>query len=195
MITEWNEAWWPDRPHDHEIGAAWCADGMIRAMIPHKIDKPCLFYVKQGDMSFRGDWSILMESNRPKPTYNVARMFNTLRGNWVGVSGGSDDVCAVGAFDDRANRLAVILVNFRFRHPSRRQVRLRIGDLPAGFANGKWREWTVDSNHSNAFSDANRCDLEMTDSGETGTGAFEYSKSMLANSVVMLELLKEGNDN
>ena len=34
MITEWNEAWWPNRPEDHEIGAAWCADGMIRAMIP-----------------------------------------------------------------------------------------------------------------------------------------------------------------
>ena len=23
MITEWNEAWWPNRPHDHEVGAAW----------------------------------------------------------------------------------------------------------------------------------------------------------------------------
>ena len=22
MITEWNEAWWADRPHDHELGAA-----------------------------------------------------------------------------------------------------------------------------------------------------------------------------
>jgi hypothetical protein len=45
MITEWNEAWWPDRPHDHEIAAAWCADGMIRTMIPKKIDRPCLFVI------------------------------------------------------------------------------------------------------------------------------------------------------
>jgi hypothetical protein len=195
MITEWNEAWWPDRPHDHEIGAAWCADGMIRAMIPNKIDKPCLFYVKQGDMSFRGDWSILMESNRPKPTYNVARMFNTLRGKWVGVSGGTDDIGAIAAFDDRTNRLAVIVVNFRFRHASRRHVRLNISNLPPKLANGEWQEWTVDSNHSNVFIDANRCELEMTGSGETGNSAFKYNKSMLANSVVMLELRNEIDDN
>jgi hypothetical protein len=68
---------------------------MIRTMIPKKIDRPCLFYVKQGDMSFRGDWSILMQGNRPKPTFNMARIFNSLSGEWVKISGGDDDVCAV----------------------------------------------------------------------------------------------------
>ena len=65
---------------------------MIRTMIPKKIDRPCLFYVKQGDMSFRGDWSIMMQDNRPKPTFNMARIFNSLSGEWVKISGGDDDV-------------------------------------------------------------------------------------------------------
>jgi len=187
MITEWNEAWWPDRPHDHEIGAAWCADGMIRTMIPKRI-KPCLFYVKQGDMTFRGDWSILMQDNRPKPSYNAARIFNSLRGDWIGVKGASDDVCAVAAFDPGSRRLAIILVNFRFRYAHRRQVALTIDRLPAALANGAWREWTIDSQHSNVFHDANRCELEMTQSGRIQDGKFAYERNIPANSVVMLEI-------
>jgi hypothetical protein len=191
MITEWNEAWWPNRPQDHEIGAAWCADSMIRAMIPHGVNKPCFFYVKQGDMSFRGDWSMLMQENRPKPAYNMARMFNSLAGDWLSIDGGSDDVCAVAAIDEHKARLAVILVNYRFRHAMRRTVRLGVDKLPAEFRNGQWREWTIDATHSNIFNSADRCELEETDSGKI-SGAFDYEKTLRPNSVVMLELLAPG---
>jgi hypothetical protein len=192
MLTEWNEAWWPNRPQDHEIGAAWAADGMIRAIIPKHIDKPCLFYVKQGDMTFRGDWSILMAGNKPKPTYNMARMFNGLRGKWVAVGGGSDDVCAIAAFDESANRLAVILVNYRFRHALRRHVQLRINNLPTELVSGRWQASIIDAQHSNVFTDVDRCELETVASGGVNKDPFVYDATLLANSVVMLEILSNG---
>ena len=188
MITEWNEAWWPNRPEDHELGAAWCADGMIRTMIPKKIDRPCLFYVKQGDMNFRGDWSILMQGNRPKPTFNMARIFNSLSGEWVKVNGGDDDICAMAALDSDRRRLQVVLVNFRYRYPVRRHVHLRIDGLPNSLASGTWEERTVDSLHSNVFTDQNRCELEITNDGNFNRKSFAYDRDLLANSIVLLEL-------
>ena len=188
MITEWNEAWWPNRPEDHELGAAWCADGMIRTMIPKKIDRPCLFYVKQGDMNFRGDWSIMMQGNRPKATFNMARIFNSLRGEWVKVSGGNDDVCAVAAMDSDQGRLAVVLVNFRYRYPVRRHVHLEAGKLPPAFAGGNWQESVVDSLHCNVFTDVSRCELETSSSGSIEKERFVYDRDLMANSIVLLEL-------
>lgn len=189
MITEWNEAWWADRPHDHELGAAWCANGMIRAMIPHHIDKPCLFYVKQGDMNFRGDFSILMAENRPKPTFNMARIFNSLSGQWVKVDGGDDDVCAVAGWDAERGRLAIVLVNYRDRYAVRRHVHLTSDKLPASLARGTWQEYTIDTVHSNVFTDANRCELERTRGGAIEKQTFTYDGNLLPNTVVMLELL------
>jgi hypothetical protein len=152
-----------------------------------------LFYVKQGDASFRGDWSILMAENRPKPTYNMARVFNSLRGQWVKVSGGDDDVCAVAALDESQKRLAIVLVNYRSRFPVCRKVEIRIDRLPAGFAGGDWRESVIDSLHSNVFTDADHCELEMTASGKFAPGrAFMHEREMLPNSVVLLEIVGNG---
>lgn len=191
MITEWNEAWWADRPHDHELGAAWCANGMIRAMIPQRIDKPCLFYVKQGDMNFRGDFSILMAENRPKPTFNMARIFNSLSGEWIKVDGGDDDVCAVAGWDAERGRLAVVLVNYRDRFAVRRQLHLTIDKLPASLAQGMWQEFTIDALHSNVFTDSSRCELEQTGGGRIDKPTFTFDRELLPNSVVMLELSTE----
>jgi hypothetical protein len=188
MITEWNEAWWPNRPHDHEIGAAWCADGMIRAMIPKKIDRPCLFYVKQGDMSFRGDWSILMQNNRPKPTFNMARIFNSLSGEWVRITGANDDICAVAALDAKQGRLAIVLVNFRYRYAVGRRVHMETANLPSSFVGGSWQESVVDSLHSNVFTDPNQCELEISKSGSIDKERFTFDRDMMANSIVLLEL-------
>lgn len=190
FITEWNEAWWADRPHDHELAAAWCADGMIRAMIPKQI-RPCLFYVKQGDASFRGDFSILMTGNKPKPTYNMARIFNSLRGDWVELRGGDDDVCGVAALDADARRLAIVLVNFRSRYPVKRQVHVSINRLPPQLAGGQWRESLVDPSHANIFNDANHCELEVTARGRIDGDSFSYDKAMLPNSIVLLELTRD----
>src|SRR5205807_6511733 len=137
MITEWNEAWWADRPQDHEVGAAWCANSITRAFIPGGIDRPCFFYVKQGDMNFRGDYSLLMKDNVPKASYNVAKIFNGLSGRWIAVQGTDEDISGVAAWDAERGRLAIVLVNFRSRYSLRRNVRLQINELPPSIRSGK----------------------------------------------------------
>ena len=189
MITEWNEAWWPDRPQDHELGAAWCASSITRAFLPAHIDRPCFFYVKQGDMGFRGDYSLLMQENRPKASYNVAKIFNGLRGSWVPVTGTDDDVSAVAAWDATLNRLAIVLVNFRDRYSLGRPVQVRISQLPSALKAGRWQESVVDATHSNIWNDQNKPELTVTRTGELPGKSFVLEAALGANSVTLIELL------
>jgi len=190
MITEWNEAWWADRPQDHEIGAAYCADCIVRAFIPNGIDRPCFFYVKQNDMNFRGDYSLLMANNVPKASYNVLKVFNGLSGRWVELSGGDGEVTGVAAWDPSKNRLAVVLVNFQYRYGIRRHVRLQIEPVPAALAGGSWREWTVDATHSNIWNDPGqpeKAELTETSHGPLNRG-LTWERTLAPYSVTLLEL-------
>lgn len=191
MITEWNEAWWADRPQDHELGAAWCANSITRAFLPAHIDRPCFFYVKQGDMGFRGDYSLLMKGNVPKASYNVAKIFNHLSGNWLPVTGTDDDVSAVAAWDAKQGRLAVVLVNFRDRYALRRRVQVRISQLPAALEGGHWQESVVDATHSNVWNDQSKAELTVTRSGEISGKAFAWTKTLAPNSATLIEINKE----
>ena len=139
-------------------------------------------------MSFRGDWSIMMQDNRPKPTFNMARIFNSLSGEWVKISGGDDDICAVAALDSKQGRLAVVLVNFRDRYAVARHVHLETANLPTPFAGGSWQESVVDSLHCNVFTDPSHCDLEISNRGRIEKEGFTYDQDMMANSIVLLEL-------
>ncbi len=188
MITEWNEAWWPDRPQDHEIGAAWCANSITRAFIPARIDRPCFFYVKQGDMNFRGDYSLLMKDNVPKASYNVAKIFNGLSGNWISVTGTDSDVSGVAAWDAGRGRLAIVLVNFRDRYALQRFVRLQIEELPPALRDGSWQEWAIDATHSNVWDDHTKAELQRTENGRVSRSNFKWEKALRANSVTLLEL-------
>ena len=163
---------------------------MIRAILPKHIDKSCLFYAKQGDSSFRGDFGILMAGNRPKPVYNMARVFNSLRGHWLRTTGTDDDVCAVAALDDDHRRLAVVVVNFRSRFPVVRQVQLKISNLPSTLHDSKWRVSTIDSNHSNLFTDVRRCELETAASGDVAGNPFVVDRTLLPNSITLFELVR-----
>jgi hypothetical protein len=199
MITEWNEAWWPDRPQDHEVGAAWCANSITRAFIPARIDRPCFFYVKQGDMNFRGDYSLLMKDNVPKASYNVAKIFNSLSGNWIliAAAGGTNsasptsfdgDLSGIAAWDAERGRLAIVLVNFRDRYAMRRLVRLQLDELPRALRDGSWQEWIVDATHSNVWNDPRKGELVRTQSGDVSGNAFVWEKTLGPNSVTLLEL-------
>jgi hypothetical protein len=188
MITEWNEAWWPDRPQDHEVGAAWCANSITRAFLPARIDRPCFFYVKQGDMNFRGDYSLLMQGNIPKASYNVARIFNGLSGQWLALAGTDGDVSGVAAWDASRARLAVVLVNFRDRYALRRPVRLQVDELPAALRDVPWQEWTIDATHSNVWHDRSKAELTRTAGGTASGATFNWSKTLGANSITLLEL-------
>jgi hypothetical protein len=191
MITEWNEAWWADRPQDHELGAAWCANSITRAFLPAHIDRPCFFYVKQGDMGFRGDYSLLMQENRPKASYNVAKIFNGLRGNWLPVTGTDDDVSAVAAWDVQQGRLAVVLVNFRDRYALPRFVQLRVISMPAVLTGGRWQQSVVDATHSNAWHDPTKAELTVTDHAKIIGQGFTWQRTLAPNSVTLIELLRK----
>ncbi len=190
MITEWNQAWWADRPQDHEVGAAWAADCITRAFIPHGIDRPCFFYVKQGDMNFRGDYSLLLKDNTPKAAFNVVKIFNRLSGQWLKFAGGDGEVSGVAAWDSAKFRLAVVLVNFKDRYGMQRPVALRMEALPAVLREGIWRQWVVDANHANAWSDLRKAELAPTQSGLVKQERFEFHATLEANSVTLIEVLK-----
>jgi hypothetical protein len=191
MITEWNEAWWPDRPQDHELGAAWCANSVTRAFIPAGVDRPCFFYVKQGDMNFRGDYSLLMGNNVPKASYNMAKIFNGLSGRWVGLHGTDADISGLACWDEERGRLAVVLVNFRDRYALRRHVSLTLKALPAKLGGGRWEEWTIDATHSNVWNDQGKAELAKTRSGEILTDHFQTDTTLMANSVTLLEFVRK----
>lgn len=199
MITEWNEAWWPDRPQDHEVGAAWCANSITRAFLPAKIDRPCFFYVKQGDMNFRGDYSLLMQGNTPKPSYHVAKAFNDLSGEWLFLGTASStsvtsfpsfdgDISGVATWDAKRDLLSVVLVNFRDRYALRRPVRLKMDSLPPSLGEGTWQEWTIDATHSNVWHDKSKAELARTRDGLVSNGRFDWEKTLPPNSITILKL-------
>jgi hypothetical protein len=191
MITEWNEAWWADRPQDHELGAAWCANSITRAFIPARIDRPCFFYVKQGDSGFRGDYSLLMKDNVPKASYNVMKIFNGLSGDWVSLKGTDGDVSGVAAWDADRGRLAIVLVNFRDRYAVRRHVGVQVNEVPATLRGGEWREWTVDATHSNVWHEQGKAELARTATGTIEGQQLKWERTLAANSVTLLELLRK----
>ncbi len=189
MITEWNQAWWGDRPHDHEIGASWCADSLVRACLPNKVDRPCFFYVKQNDDNFRGDFSMLMRNNVPKASYNAMKIFNHLSGDWIEFEGTDDDVCGVAAWDRKKPRLAVVIVNYRDRYGLPRKVSLEIPSLPEEVRNGEWREWLVDGTHSNVWHDREKAELEMVNEGNVRGGKLTLNRTLLPNSITLIEII------
>jgi hypothetical protein len=188
FITEWNEAWWADRPHDHEIGAAWCADSLVRGCLPFGV-RPCFFYVKQGDDGFRGDFSLLMKDNVPKASYNVLKIFNHLRGQWIGLEGTDDDVCGVAAMDAGGKKLSIVLVNFRDRYAMPRLVSLSFASLPEALRGGRWKAWSVDGQHSNVWNDRNRPELEQVEEGALPDQSPTLERTLPANSVLLLEIV------
>ena len=190
MITEWNEAWWADRPQDHELGAAWCANSVTRAFIPKKIAFPCFFYVKQNDMNFRGDYSLLMQNNVPKASFNAAKIFNSLSGRWLPVTGTDDDVSAVACWDESKARLAVVLVNFRDRYALRRRVQLRIDELPPAVRGGIWRQSIVDATHANIWHDVSKAELAAGEERPVGA-TLTIDVEMQANSIHLLEVINK----
>jgi hypothetical protein len=129
-----------------------------------------------------------MHENRPKPTYNSARIFNSLAGHWLKLTAADDDVCAVAALDERAKQLAVVLVNYRPRFATTRHVRLSIDHLPAEFKGGRWKEFRIDSNQSNIFTDASHCELEPTASGMIGRDELTQDLTLLPNTVALFRI-------
>ncbi|MDZ4819643.1 MAG: hypothetical protein SGJ20_11795 [Planctomycetota bacterium] len=188
FITEWNEAWWSNRPHDHELGASWCADSLVRACIPNGDVKPCFFFVKQNDDIFQGHWAMIMKDNVPKASYNVLKMFNHLSGQWIEFTGTDDDVCGVASWDAEKKQLKVILVNYRDRYGVPRDVQLKIPGLPKELLNGQFKEHLVDGTHSNVWHDRKTAELQQVNQGAIQGDSFVIDRTLEPNSVTLFEL-------
>jgi hypothetical protein len=188
MLTEWSFSWWPDRPQDHEMGAAWCADCMIRAILPEHIDRPCFFYVKDNDANLRGSWALIIKDNVPKPVYNMCRMFNRMSGSQIAVTGTDDEVAALASWDPARRRLCVIVANFRYRYNLRRHVRVDLASLPPALRDGAWTRTLIDPTHSNVWYDRSRAELETVAGGDVARTPLSFDMTLLPNSVTMIEI-------
>jgi hypothetical protein len=89
------------------------------------------------------------------------------------------------------NRLAIVLVNFRDRYALRRQVQVRISQLPAALKGGRWQEWIGDATHSNVWNDQNQAELAVNQTGELSGNSFTLGATLAANSVTLIELLSK----
>lgn len=188
MITEWNASWWADQVMDNEIGTAWCADVMIRAIVPEKVDRPCFFYVKDNDDNLRGGFALIIRDNVPKPQYHMAKMFNEMTGRQLAVSGGDGDVCALASWDAKQERLSVIVVNYSYRFGLGRKVVLTIGPLPAPLAKGVWERQLIDATHSNVWNDKSHANLETVDRGTVSGRELSLEMTLEANTVTRIEI-------
>lgn len=188
LLTEWNFAWWGDRSHDHELGAAWCANSVLRAMIPGKVHKPCFFLAKDGDTNFRGSWAMLMGGNKPKASANVCKMFNMLGPEQIGFQGEDGEITGVASKDSKTGKVTVLLTNFGERYGVRRDVALTVSDLPRSLKGGVCRRYLVDKDHSNIWANRDRPELEVVETlPVSSAGPFTHTFRLENNAVTLLE--------
>jgi len=200
MVTEWNFAWWQDPPQDHELGAAYCAAGAVRAWSEKKVDKPCFFFAKDGSPPFHGNWGMLAGNNTPKPVGNVSKMFNMMApmqlridGFEKDISGNSDavdtDLCGLASADPATGRVTVLLVNFPNRYGIPRKLKVEFKNLSSKLKEGFCCRWLVDKEHSNVFNDLGRGQLETVEEASIGKRKTYQTKFTLeCNGVTLIEL-------
>ncbi len=193
MITEWNYAWWPDWPQDHELGACWAANSILRAMIPAGVAKPCFFFAKDGDDSFRGGWGMLMGPNRPKAVYNAAKLFSMMAPKQLKTSFSDPEVAIVAATDPRTGRTTVLVLNYAERYGVERKLALAFTNLDRRLKNGTLKRWVVDKEHSNAFHNKDRAELECVSTAPLGGSGHRVEQiSVPTNSLTLLEIVPKG---
>jgi len=207
-VTEWSYAWWHDRAHDNEVGAAWAAASVLRGWMAAGVQKPCWFLAKEWAGELSGEWGMFTSQGKPKAVANVCRMFNKMPDTRVQCAGEDDQIASVAAIDPKTGRLNVLVFSFGERFGSPRNVKLAISGLPRhaeldslGTTVGSVRShdssastravkrYLVDATHSNLANDASKSALETvpvsaTFSGSTATIEFELAN----NAVTVVEI-------
>jgi hypothetical protein len=191
LITEWNFAWWPDPAQDCELGAAWCADIALRVFIPLGVDKPCFFYVKDGDESFRGSYAMIQgPRNRPKAAFNVMKQFSLLAPERIACQAAADgEVSVVASRDPATGRVTVLLVDYAQRWGIPRRVDLSLEGLASTVRRGVVRMRLVDALHANAWNDPGRAELERVEVRRLeGESSQRIALRLLPASVALIEI-------
>jgi hypothetical protein len=81
------------------------------------------------------------------------------------------------------------VVNFTDRYGMPRRMNLSVPGLPPGLDSGRWREWTIDATHSNAWHDAKSAELTETRAGAVSGNALTWSAVLPANSITLVEVI------
>lgn len=187
-ITEWNYAWWHDRAHDNEVGAAWAAASMLRGWMAAGVQKPCFFLAKDFSAPLQGEWGMFARDNKPKAVANVCRMFNMMAPVKVKCTGGDEQVAAVASVDPQAGRLTVLILSFAESFGAPRKVHLSMTNLPQSMDNGICRQYLMDATHSNLWNDESRADLQIVKQTDViSSNSFETEVELGNNSVTLLE--------
>jgi hypothetical protein len=131
-----------------------------------------------------------MGGNKPKATYNVAKVFNGLSGKWANVSGTDGEISCIAAYDESKKSLRLIAVNFQPRYGMRRHVSLDVSQLPQALRGGSWKEWTIDATHSNIWHNPEKAELEQTASGTIdAAGKAQFQRTLAPNSVTVFDIV------
>lgn len=188
-ITEWNYAWWHDRAHDNEVGAAWAAASMLRGWMAAGVEKPCFFLAKDFSAPLRGEWGMFARDNKPKPVANVCRMFNMMAPLRVRCVGEDEQIASAASVDPATGRTTVLILNFAERYGPPRTVGVRMENLPQALDNGVCRQYLVDATHSNLWHDESSRELQMVrETPIVSSTAFELTVQLANNAVTLLEL-------
>ena len=189
-ITEWSYAWWHDRAHDNEVGAAWAAASVLRGWMPAGVQKPCWFLAKEGGGTLTGEWAMFARENKPKAVANVCRMFNMMPAERVECAGEDDQIASAAAIDPKTGRISVLVLNFGEWHGCPRKVHLSISGLPKEMAKpAECKRYLVDVTHSNLANDESHYALETVPvTPVVSGGAVSLEFDMANNAVTMIEL-------
>lgn len=189
-ITEWSYAWWHDRAHDNEVGAAWAAASMLRGWMAAGVQKPCYFLAKDFSSPLCGEWGLFSRENKPKPVANVCRMFNTMAPVRVECVGEDEQIASVASMGTESGRVTVLVLSFAETFGSPRRVRIAFSELLRQLAGGTCRRYLVDAEHSNLWHDESRCGLETIGESVIGsTSDFVVEAELANNSVMLVELV------
>jgi len=188
-VTEWSYAWWHDRAHDNEIGAAWAAASMLRGWMAAGVQKPCWFLAKDFSSGLRGEWGMFTRENKPKPVANVCRMFNSMMPIRIECKGEDEQIASVASLDPDSGRVTILIVNFAERYGPPRKIRLSAMNLPSSLDNGVCRQYLVDATHANIWHDPNRCELSVVrEVPIISANAFDTFFELPNNSVMLIEM-------
>jgi len=192
-VTEWSYAWWHDRAHDNEVGAAWAAASMLRGWMAAGVHKPCWFLAKDFSSGLQGEWGMFTRENKPKPVANVCAMFNRMMPVRIEFTGGDDQIAGAASLDPGSGRVTVLILSFAERFGSPRGIRLSAMNLPSSLDNGVCRQYLVDATHSNIWNDRDGCELKMVrETPIVKANALDMGFELANNAVTLLELVPGG---
>jgi hypothetical protein len=192
-ITEWSYAWWHDRAHDNEVGAAWAAASMLRGWMAAGVQKPCWFLAKDFSSGLNGEWGMFTRENKPKAVANVCRMFNMMSPWRVECVGEDDQIATAASVDPESGRMTVLIINFAERYGPPRKVRVSAMNLPSSLDNGVCRQYLVDATHANLWHNQTECELTAVRNADIiSSNAFDIGLELPNNSVTLLEFMPGG---